>query len=302
MIISGTVANAVKMQTLDNQWQQKKASGDILSKKERNERANWTQEDWLKYHFEEQAAQNREASKRTELANKILSGGTLTSEEEQYLEQEDPATLQKYRQIKIEKKAYEEKLKHCRTKDEVQRVKLETMGEYAAAMKKVENDPYIPKSEKLAKAQELLAKTRNVQEAERKFMQSPEYDSLPTEAEEAEERSEERELEQEQNLQTIEEAVSDADGEETQEEAVDTVDDAEDNEENHAKKARLQDVQEDETEDSPSRVDAGALDVLQDIEETFRRIQFIVQSAEGGSADSRKKSGKSSGGQINVIV
>lgn len=190
-MISGTVTNTVKLQALNSKWMQKKESGEVLSKKERNERAAWTQEDRLKHDIEQQAAQNRETSKKTDIDNKILYGGTLTPEEEKYLEQNDPSALRKYRQIKAEKKAYEEKLEHCRTKDEVQRLKLETMGEYAAAMKKVENNPYIPMSEKLAKAQELLAKTRNVQETEWKFMQSPKFIGLPTEAEETEKRTEE---------------------------------------------------------------------------------------------------------------
>lgn len=207
IMISGTVKNAVQLQALDNKWQQKKESGDILSKKERNERANWTQEDWLKHDFEEQAARNREASKKTAVDSKIMYGGTLTPEEEKYLAQKDPSALQKYKQIKAEKKAYEEKLKNCKTKDEVQRLKLETMGEYAASMKKVENNPYISVSEKLAKAQELLAKTRNIQTVEIEFMQSMEYGKLPTEAEQAKEHSLERDLENEKSMAPIEKTV-----------------------------------------------------------------------------------------------
>jgi hypothetical protein len=30
---------------MNNKWQQKKESGDVLSKEERNERANWTQDE-----------------------------------------------------------------------------------------------------------------------------------------------------------------------------------------------------------------------------------------------------------------
>jgi hypothetical protein len=209
MIISGTVSGAVQLMALNNKWQQKKESGEVLSRDEVNERATWTKEDWLKHDIEEQAAQNRETSTRTGIDNKILAGGALTPEEEKYLERESPATLQKYKEVKAEKKAYEEQLKQCKTKDDVQRLKTETLGEYAASMKKVENDPYIPMSEKLAKAQELLAKTRNVQEVELKFIQSPAYDRLPTEAEEAKERSEEREQEQEQILETSKETDTD---------------------------------------------------------------------------------------------
>jgi hypothetical protein len=160
IVISGTVTSAVQLQAQNNKWQQKKESGDALSKKERNERESWTREDWLKHDYEQQAAQNRENGKRNNIDSKIMAGGSLTPEEEKYLELESPATLQKYREMKAEKKAFKEKLENCKTKDEVQEVKTETLGEYAASMKKVENDPYIPLSAKLAKAQELLVKTK----------------------------------------------------------------------------------------------------------------------------------------------
>ena len=197
--ISGTITNAVKYQVMNSKWQQKKDSGHVLSKEERNERENWTEEDYLIADFEEQAAQNREASKNTEIKNKIMSGAALTQEEIEYLEKNNPEDLKKYREIKAERKAYEDKLKKCRTKDEVERVKTETMGEYMSSLKSVVNNPNIPKGAKLAKAQEMLAKTNNIQEVHLKFVQSESYQKLPTEAEEAEKREKERDLEDAEN-------------------------------------------------------------------------------------------------------
>lgn len=197
--ISGTITNAVKYQVMNSKWQQKKDSGHVLSKEERNERENWTEEDYLIADFEEQAAQNREASKNTEIKNKIMSGAALTQEEIEYLEKNNPEDLKKYREIKAERKAYEDKLKKCRTKDEVERVKTETMVEYMSSLKSVVNNPNIPKGAKLAKAQEMLAKTNNIQEVHLKFVQSESYQKLPTEAEEAEQQKKERELEDAEN-------------------------------------------------------------------------------------------------------
>lgn len=197
--ISGTITNVVKYQVMNSKWQQKKDSGHVLSKEERNERENWTEEDYLIADFEEQAAQNREASKNTEIKNKIMSGAALTQEEIEYLEKNNPEDLKKYREIKAERKAYEDKLKKCRTKDEVERVKTETMVEYMSSLKSVVNNPNIPKGAKLAKAQEMLAKTNNIQEVHLKFVQSESYQKLPTEAEEAEQQKKERELEDAEN-------------------------------------------------------------------------------------------------------
>lgn len=182
-MVTGTIYNTLRLQTLDQKWQQKKDSGDVLSRKEINERENWTEADWMKHDFEEQLARNREAEKKTELSNKIMSGETLTPEEEEYLEKNDPQTLQKYRQTKAEKKSYEKKLRSCKTKEEVQRLKTNTLSGYLTAFKKIENDPYIPLSEKLAKAQEMLGKSKNIEAAERKFMTTARYRELPTEEE-----------------------------------------------------------------------------------------------------------------------
>ena len=194
-MITGTLYTTVKLQTLTNKWMQKKDSGNVLSKQEQEKRANWSADERMIHDYQQQMLDNREKSKERELVNKITAGETLTREEEQYLEQKDPAALKRYRDSKAEKKSYEEKLKNCKTRDEVKRIKTETVNGYLTSIKKIENDPYIPISAKLEKAQEILAKTRNINQAEMKFMQSMAYKNLPTEADEAIEASEKREAE-----------------------------------------------------------------------------------------------------------
>lgn len=227
-MISGTVKNAVQLQVLNNKWQQKRDSGK-LTKDERNARENWTKEDYLIQDIKEQAEQNRKAEHDTRIDNKIMAGGTLTPDEEKYLEQNNPDALKKYKEIKAEKKLYEEKLKKCRTKEEVERVKLNTMGEYASALKKVVNDPLIPKSEKLAKAREMLAKTNNVQNVHISFVNSSEYEELPAEGEEAVERTEERQAQYDSQI-TRDDSSDTTEGEES---AADGADQAEKNEDSH---------------------------------------------------------------------
>lgn len=227
-MISGTVKNAVRLQVLNNKWQQKRDSGK-LTKDERNARENWTKEDYLIQDIKEQAEQNRKAEHDTRIDNKIMAGGTLTPDEEKYLEQNNPEALKKYKEIKAEKKLYEEKLKKCRTKEEVERVKLNTMGEYASALKKVVNDPLIPKSEKLAKAREMLAKTNNVQNVHISFVNSSEYEELPAEGEEAVERTEERQAQYDSQI-TRDDSSDTTEGEES---AADGADQAEKNEDSH---------------------------------------------------------------------
>ncbi len=232
-MISGTVKNAVRLQALNNKWQQKKDSGK-LTKDERNARENWTREDYLIQDIKEQAEQNRKAEHDTRIDNKIMAGGTLTPDEEKYLEQNNPEALKKYKEIKAEKKLYEEKLKKCRTKEEVERVKLNTMGEYASALKKVVNDPLIPKSEKLAKAREMLAKTNNVQNVHISFVNSSEYEELPAEGEEAVERTEERQAQYDSQI-TRDDSSDTTEGEESAADGADQVEKNEDSHEEHRK-------------------------------------------------------------------
>ena len=186
MILSGTIASTVQLQMLNNKWMQKKESGNILSKQELNERSTWTSEQFMIADFQDQLEHNREAEKRQKIDNKIMSGGSLSSEEISYLEKNDPAALKKYRETKEEKESYKEKLRHCKTKEEVDRVKLQKLGELESSLSSVVNDPTIPKSAKLAKAQEILAKTNNIEAAHLEFVKSADYQSMPTDDEKKE--------------------------------------------------------------------------------------------------------------------
>ena len=165
---------------------QKKESGNVLSKQELNERSTWTSEQFMNADFQERLEHNREAEKRQKIDNKIMSGGSLSPEEISYLEKNDPVALKKYRETKEEKESYKEKLRQCKTKEEVDRVKLQKLGELESSLSSIVNDPAIPKSAKLAKAQEILAKTNNIEAAHLEFVKSADYQSMPTDEEKKE--------------------------------------------------------------------------------------------------------------------
>ena len=200
-MMAGTVKNAVKLDMLTKNWEQKKSSNQVLSKQERNARANMSPEQRQLEQFKEELAHNREQSRNNELANKIMNGEDLTPEEEKYLAQNNPGQLSNYRRAKAERQAYEEKLQKCKTKDEVQRLKTNTMNAYLAELKAA------PGEAKAAKAMELLGKVRNVQKAELHFIESGGYAQLPTEADEAKDRAEERSKENEETLEILKESA-----------------------------------------------------------------------------------------------
>ena len=290
MLVSGTLSNVVKLQVQNNKWMQKKNSQEPLTKKELNERDNWSAQDWQIFDFQNQLEDSRQTSAKTEIYNKIIAGETLTPEEEKYLEQKDPAALEKYRQAKIEKKAYEEKLKRCKTKDEVHRLKTFTLGQYLSSFKKIENDPYIPMSEKLAKAREMLAKARNVQDVEEKFMQSVKYQNMKTEAEIAKEEAKENSAENTKINEDIKENVesNDKTGEwikDSIKSSNETKDDIKDNIES--------DRGIEETDGDIEETD------ISDIEDIFERISLSVNNSKNLS-DSRSDKKINTG--VNYIV
>ncbi len=183
-MISGNIKQSVKMMQMNNEWLQKKEKAFLKKEKELT-----PQERQLNI-FKEQAKQNQEADKLNGITAKIESGGILTAEEIDYLKEHNPEALRRYEQMKAEKKAYERQLENCKTKDEVERVKLQKLGSYLAAAKKISTNPCIPKAQKLALLSDIVGKVSNIQKAHLKFVSSARYQELPTDEELAEEKRE----------------------------------------------------------------------------------------------------------------
>lgn len=195
-MITGTIRNTVKLQQMDNKWQQKKAN---LGKKQ----SEMTQEERLLQSLREQAEGIRVGNEYAKIDSKIKAGGTLTAEEEKYLKENYPEALKNYEEIKREKEAYVRQLKNCRTKEEVEKVRVQKLGSFMAEAKKISSNPSIPKDKKCALLGKLLAKITNVSEAHCEFVKSLRYQSLPTEDEKLakEEAVKTTDMEQQENVQ-----------------------------------------------------------------------------------------------------
>ena len=133
--------------------------------------------------LERQAQTERERSATSELYTKLKTGGTLTEEEIAYLKEHDPEALAEYEKAQTEKKAYENALKNCRTKEDVQRLKLNRMGSFAAQAKEIASNPYIPKDKKVVLMQRLNNEVCMIRDAHQAFEKSRAYEELPEEQE-----------------------------------------------------------------------------------------------------------------------
>lgn len=287
-VITGTIQNAVKLNMLTQKWEQKKDSGNVLSKQERNERANWTPEQRQLNEYQEQLKEAKEGNKRTEIANKISSGQKLTPEEEEYMASYDPQGLADYKQTQNERKAYEEKLKNCKTKDEVQKLKTTTLGNHLASLKKIINNPVIPLSEKLKKAQQILGKTKNIQAAEEEFIESGKYSELPTEAEQSEERVEENKTENEIANTIVRESADQDDKTDAIREGVTSTDEAKIEYENEMKQKNIE-------------ID-GPKEAAVQIQEICDRLKFSQQIEAGADKRVRTENEKQIGTKVDFSL
>ena len=85
----------------------------------------------------------------------------------------------------LEKKVYERELKRCRTKEEVQRLKLSHTASSLSAVNAGQHSAGTSSEQKMALAQGELYKLKGMQDATNRFVRSGAYHSLPTEREKA---------------------------------------------------------------------------------------------------------------------
>ena len=176
-MISGTIKSAVKLDVLMGKWEEKKINKDWRTD------PSLSPEQRMVNQFQEDIANMHEGNKTEEIASKVYSGQRLSTEELDYLQKECPELYKDYIEIRNEREGYERKLKNCKTKEEVDRVKTDQMNQYAATAKKTFNNPNIPLGEKYRIARKLLAKITGVVEAEAEFKASKQYKDLESEHE-----------------------------------------------------------------------------------------------------------------------
>ena len=171
-----------KNMEMQMKWKQKKANNDFTA-----DGSTKLSDPTARQAEEIREAQADGSSKLSaQIRTKLAVGKKLTREEMDYLQKNDPQTYQKARAIEEEQKSYEEELKRCRTKEDVQRVKMNHTAASLSTVNNVKNNPAIPEGAKLGIMWQELMKTRALEETMGEFVKSGRYAQLPTEAEKAE--------------------------------------------------------------------------------------------------------------------
>jgi len=302
-MITGTISSAVRQDFLSKKFEAKKKSGNILSKQEKNSNVNRTPEQSMIERFREEMKQNKENSKINGIANKVTNGEDLTPEEEQYLAAKNPGLFNSYKQAKLEQKAYEEKLKNCKTKDEVQRLKTNTVNGYLAEMSAAKGTG--SKEAIVATAKKVLAKLKNIEKVEMEFIESGAYSSLPTEADEQIEETRETVEENERLLEEISETVDDNKEliEETEADNGDNAAPVElfdgESEELAQTTGEVDKVEDKASEKSSSKPEK---DIFAELEKVLKK--FIPEHVDDDKEDRHNKKSKAPeiGGMINIVL
>lgn len=159
-------------------WQRKKETGDFTAD-------GSTKLDAIGRQAEQIRKANADGT--TKMANqidlKLNSGKKLTAEEMEYLQTHDPQKYQKVKQMEAEQKNYENELKKCKTKDEVQRLRMAHTAASLNAVNTIKNNPAIPEEKKLELIMEEHQKNQAIEASTAEFVESGRYAKLPTEEE-----------------------------------------------------------------------------------------------------------------------
>ncbi len=170
-----------KSMEMQMKWQKKKETGDFTAD------GSTKMNDPIRQQAEEIRKANADGSSKlsAQIDLKLNSGQKLTAEEMEYLRQTDPEKYQKIKSIEAEKENYERELKRCKTKEEVQRVRMAHTAASLSAVNEIKNNPNIPEEKKFELIMHEHHKNMALEESTQKFVESGKYAKLPTEAEKA---------------------------------------------------------------------------------------------------------------------
>ena len=173
----GSIGSYLKNMELKQTWQLRKENGYVKGK--------MSLEDWMKKQEEKIGFRPPEPQNYTMSAieNKVRAGKSLTPKERKYLEAHNSELLKKADENEATRKNFEKELKECRTKEDVQRLRMKYLNASVTKLHAVIHNPNIPESKKLEIAWEENGKVMATQEALGEFIKKGGYEKLPTEAE-----------------------------------------------------------------------------------------------------------------------
>lgn len=176
----GSLSNYMNSLKLETKWNQKKKTGDLGSQSKKSELE--IKNEQFKAQYYSQRENNPEDETLKTINNKIAAGTKLSPTEMRYLQSKNPALYQKLKSDEQQEKAFEKKLHECKTKDDVDRLKMSSVSKALSTISSAKGSN-IPEGTKLEIAASEMRKLQKIEKIVAKFVKSGEYSKLPTEAE-----------------------------------------------------------------------------------------------------------------------
>ncbi len=181
----------VRTNEMTRKWTLKKDTGDMTADGTMSVSEAWrqkknAQDKLLMQGLIPDQNEQKENDKLTAIRTKMSSGEELTPEELALLKEKDPQAYQAEMERRQSAESYKRDLSNAKTKEEFQRIRMSRASANMTRLNAVKNDPAIPDSAKLAIYGDINARLKTEREIEKKFVDSGEYDKLPTEREKAE--------------------------------------------------------------------------------------------------------------------
>lgn len=172
--------NYTKSMEMQMKWQKKKTTGDFAA-----DGSTKLDNDPVRRQAEEIRKSRADGSAKlsAQIDLKLNSGQKLTAEEMDYLQKTDPQKYQKLKAMEAEQENYEKELKRCKTKEEVQRVRMSHTASSLSAVNNIINNPAIPEEKKFELVMHEHHKHMALETSTKEFVESGRYAKLPTDAE-----------------------------------------------------------------------------------------------------------------------
>lgn len=181
----------VRTNEMTRKWTLKKDTGDMTADGTMSVSEAWrqkknAQDKLIMQGLISDQDKQKENDKMTAILTKMSRGEHLTPEELALLKEKDPQAYQAEMERRQSAESYKRDLSNAKTKEEFQRIRMSRASANMTRLNAVKNDSAIPDSAKLAIYGDINARLKTEREIERKFVESGEYDKLPTEREKAE--------------------------------------------------------------------------------------------------------------------
>ena len=172
--------NYTKSMEMQMKWQKKQDTSDFTA-----DGSTKLDNDPVRRQAEEIRKSRSDGSAKlsAQIDLKLNSGQKLTAEEMDYLQKTDPQKYQKLKAMEAEQENYEKELKRCKTKEEVQRVRMSHTASSLSAVNNIINNPAIPEEKKFELVMHEHHKHMALETSTKEFVENGRYAKLPTDAE-----------------------------------------------------------------------------------------------------------------------